>query len=379
VGIAKQRAKTRILKSRFDKNYRTVEPQLVRTTVAARGVGRSDQPYNGDMGQFRREDVVVAENIATQANPYLVAKHVAPGAGTGRGGGRGVGSDTIGGLTTDELEQTIRRIADNLINPPPRYNAPENDVTDDEHDRESDGNNDGLPDDGNTDTNGDGIPDWLEDYIRAYQAPAPTSGGTSFSATVPANTMTGDYVIFAGGASSTTSEDIVVPSGWTDAFWNGYSPNGVNFFCIYKVAAGTAGQISTDAGTTVTVEYDPALTLQNVIQRLFVLKNDKVVSYVDGYQSNSPVGEPNTSAPIASFNWGATYTLALGFYVIISRGNLTITPVTDLWEWSDAGEGTCSLFLGYRFFDNASSSPLMACTQSDSVRQLAGGVVFEVT
>lgn len=110
----------------------------------------------------------------------------------------------------------------------------------------------------------------LEDVIRGYSAPV-YSESTSFSITIPANTRTGDLILLLRShkahfvyapedvlCAGHYYYDLTYPSGWT-YYYNSLSVSEVDgsipsetiaAIAQYKVAAGTTGEISTDAGAS---------------------------------------------------------------------------------------------------------------------------------
>lgn len=332
------RAQSRVLARRVKEKFTPDKEDLTKVRVVSGGVAQvAGQLYNSATGGFRAGTVVEATNVGTAGNAQYVAKYA---------------NQTKTELDELGIRKLVNSMLDDFLNSPEFLAAipePETNVT--------------IPSQG--------------ELFRDSVGPVTTAGQTTFTATIPSSTITGDLLVFVVGSGSATTESLTIPAGWEDGFWNGYSPNGVNVAVVYRVAAGTAGETSTDAGDTVTIEYDVPLTTDNAVQILYVLNGNRVGAYVNSDQSASSVGEPNTTATIPDLAFGSTLAIAIGLYVIVSEDNTTIIPNVGLTELIDIGTATCGVFVAYRVLVGASESPLMTCTQSASVRQISGGIVFE--
>lgn len=363
-------------KNRIDGKFRNPNPRIVRARVVTAGQGGNlNQPYQGDMGQFRKGTIVEARNVASDANPYLVAEHAASSGTTGGAGKRAAGTnDTIGGLTTDELGTIIRGIAEDLINPPPRYNDPDGDTTDDEFDRDTDANNDGVPDDENTDTDGDGIPDVLEDYIRFVTGPilGGTTGGDitssdadSFTFTVPDGTMAGDTIVII--AINRTQHDDSEVSGAGGVFqmgvdtYTGFTTQGdsaattestgtypdrkVASQSFTRIAAGTTGNESTDVGDDFVFEFifaPESYWVYTMVLKYDVLSGPWDIAY--GFNDIDGFGDPvQSDFYVDSLSISNNDSL----YIVIGAINEDIrtTPESGYSQLADDGNADVSIFV----------------------------------
>lgn len=91
--------------------------------------------------------------------------------------------------------------------------------------------------------------------VRASNLKNSTATSATPSFTVPAETMAADLIVAVLGATIAAPTPPPPPAGWAMALpvSNAGGTNRGTLAVYYKVATGTPGQVSTDAGTTVTL------------------------------------------------------------------------------------------------------------------------------
>lgn len=209
-------------------------------------------------------------------------------------------------------------------------------------------------------------PPKISDVIRDSYGPFKVTGG-SVSLTIPATTMTGDLILavvqpddYYTTVTEPTGWDYYFNAGATGAAGSGRDYPGLQLYPMYKVAAGTAGSLSTDAGTTVTVDVEYNTPTEaftgDSIAVLYVLNNEYITgsyAYSGSKVDFATFDYYNDTPPITATAPSLTTTTAheIVFYMLGSYGSVGVTPnETELCNFQITG---CSLYIGGRIYPSA--------------------------
>lgn len=226
------------------------------------------------------------------------------------------------------------------------------------------------------------------EVFRGIVGPVLGSGGTagSLSFTIPSDTEGGD-LLFVTAFAAHYSIQIDYPVGWDyyyglafyseEAIGDGPYPGGTPMQ-IYKVAAGDVGEISSDAGDTVTFDFSFTASSGGIngdpydgdtIGQLLVLRNEIITpSYTfDNNKVETSYNDFNgTSTPAAPTVGSITTTTIYEILIYMSASHALITCAASdgVLPLCDVSNSTISLYLGWKAHPSASATGIHIILQS---------------